>query len=209
MNNDDLIKLLISLLLGSILGFEREYKSKAAGLRTIALIAVGATLFTIMSKHIAFYQNADRIASNIVTGIGFLGAGVIFKEGFNVAGLTTAATIWMGAAIGVTVGGGEYMLATMALVISLAILSLLEYVQNWIGKVHQKRSYRITFQTMHFTLKDLELFFKENDLEYRKRKEARNVTSITCIYDVFGKEAVLDKVNEKLINLEAIESFDF
>ncbi|MBN9296494.1 MAG: MgtC/SapB family protein [Filimonas sp.] len=209
MNTEDLTSLLISLLLGSILGFEREYKSKAAGLRTIALICVGATLFTLMSKHISFYQNADRMASNIVTGIGFLGAGVIYKEGFNVAGLTTAATIWMGAAIGVTVGGGEYTLGVISLVISLVILSILEYVQAWIGRIHQKRTYRITFQSMHFTLKDLELFFKENCLEFRKRKEARNVTSITCIYDVFGKEAVLDKVNEKLINLDAIESFDF
>ncbi len=209
MLQQDIEKLLLSILLGAVLGMEREYKSKAAGLRTIALICVGATLFTIMSQRIAYFQNADRIASNIVTGIGFIGAGVIFKNSVAVSGLTTAATIWIAAAIGMTIGGGQYLLAIIALVISLVILGLLEYIQDYVDKWHQKRLYRISFHSMHFSLHELESIFKANGISYKKKKESRDNTSITCIYEVYGRESVLDKLNEQLIGQEAVDSFDF
>ena len=92
----ELTKLSVSLLLGSLLGLEREYQNKAAGFRTIALICMGSTVFTLISMRISI-SNPDRIAANIITGIGFIGAGVIFKNGANVYGLTTAATIWVSA----------------------------------------------------------------------------------------------------------------
>ena len=82
---EDLTKLLVALLIGAIIGAEREYRTKSAGFRTVILITVGSTLFTIVSN---LMSNDARVASNIVTGIGFLGAGAIFKEGANVKGLT-------------------------------------------------------------------------------------------------------------------------
>src|ERR1700760_4848757 len=94
-----IIRLFLSLLFGAVIGFEREYRSKAAGFRTITMITVGSTLFTINSYMLGAPGNPDRIASNIITGIGFIGAGVIFKDGFSVSGLTTASTIWASAAI--------------------------------------------------------------------------------------------------------------
>ena len=105
---DELIKLLVALFAGAIIGAEREYKSKAAGFRTVILITVGSTLFTMISNYIS---NDGRVASNIVTGIGFLGAGAIFREGMNVKGLTTATTIWISAAIGMAIGIGRYEFA--------------------------------------------------------------------------------------------------
>src|SRR5271154_5080290 len=100
----DLLKLFISLIIGSVIGAEREYRSKSAGFRTIILITLGSTLFTIFSIQIGSPNSPDRIASNIVQGIGFLGAGIIFREGSRVNGITTAATIWIAAALGMGVG---------------------------------------------------------------------------------------------------------
>ena len=128
----ELTKIGISLLLGSLLGLEREYQNKAAGFRTIALICMGATVFTIVSARLSGV-NPDRLASNIVTGIGFIGAGVIFKNGSNVHGLTTAATIWVVAAVGLAVGVGDYSLATVVTFVTLTILSVFEFLQLFLS----------------------------------------------------------------------------
>src|ERR1043166_8297676 len=107
---DDLVKLLFALVLGGLIGWEREFSDKPAGFRTITLICVGSTLFTIFSLKIGTVSGSDssRIAAQIVTGIGFLGAGAIIRRGEAVSGLTTAATIWFVASIGMGVGGGYY-----------------------------------------------------------------------------------------------------
>src|SRR6185436_14892195 len=101
----DFIKLLVSLAIGSVIGIERESRGKSAGFRTIILITIGSTLYTIFSQKLGL-TSPERIASNIVVGIGFLGAGVIFKGDDRVTGLTTATTIWVAAALGMGVGGG-------------------------------------------------------------------------------------------------------
>src|SRR5262245_66333390 len=91
-------RILISFCIGTAIGIEREYRSKAAGLRTMIMICLGSTIFTELSMVIG--GTSDRIASNIITGIGFLGAGVIFKDGLSITGITTATTIWITAALG-------------------------------------------------------------------------------------------------------------
>src|SRR4051812_40951933 len=101
--SEDIVKLLLAIVLGSIIGAEREYRTKSAGFRTIILVCVGSALFTIFSIRIGV-GNPDRIAANIITGIGFLGAGAIFRNKDHVTGITTATTIWMVAAIGMGVG---------------------------------------------------------------------------------------------------------
>src|SRR4051812_16434932 len=105
----------IAFVIGAVLGLEREFRSKPAGFRTMILICVGSCLYTILSKEAA--GSVDRIASNIVTGIGFIGAGVIFKEGITVNGLTTAALIWTTAALGMAIGFHNYPLAIVVSVI--------------------------------------------------------------------------------------------
>jgi putative Mg2+ transporter-C (MgtC) family protein len=109
-------RLLTAALLGALLGFEREMKQKSAGLRTNVLIALGSALFTVMSYEMAEGDAADpsRIAAQIVTGIGFLGAGAIIRQGLSVRGLTTAAGLWVVAAIGMAVGAGYYSAALIA-----------------------------------------------------------------------------------------------
>jgi putative Mg2+ transporter-C (MgtC) family protein len=134
-------RLLLAALLGGMLGFERELRQKSAGLRTNILIAVGSALFTVMSYELAEGPVADpsRIAAQIVTGIGFLGAGAIMRTDSGVQGLTTAATVWVNAAVGVAAGGGEYRLASIATGVTLLVLLLLHPVEGFIDRHLGKR----------------------------------------------------------------------
>src|SRR5215203_338064 len=118
-----LFRFFLVIIVGGLIGAEREYRSKSAGFRTMILICLGSFLFTTFSIHISGGTN-DRIASNIVTGIGFLGAGVIFKSDNQIKGLTTAATIWATAALGMGIADGEYILVLVGTVIVLTSLFL-------------------------------------------------------------------------------------
>lgn len=129
-------RLLTAALLGAIIGFEREMRQKSAGLRTNVLIAVGAALFTVMSYELAQDGGGDpgRLAAQVVTGIGFLGAGAILRTRGGVHGLTTAATVWVNAAVGITAGGGEYRLAFIATAVTVGALLLLSPVEDLIAR---------------------------------------------------------------------------
>jgi putative Mg2+ transporter-C (MgtC) family protein len=129
-------RLLLAAVLGGVLGFEREVRQKSAGLRTNMLIAIGSALFTLMSYELADAAGADpgRVAAQIVTGIGFLGAGAIIRRDGDIHGLTTAATIWVNAAVGVAAGGGEFHLALIATAVTLAVLLMLHPLESIIER---------------------------------------------------------------------------
>src|SRR5690349_13848227 len=116
----EILRLLLAAVIGGVIGAEREYRSKSAGFRTLMLICMGSCLFTILSIAIG-KDSSDRIASNIVTGIGFIGAGVIFQTGNNVNGITTAASVWVTAALGMTAGAGYYLAAILGCLLVFAI----------------------------------------------------------------------------------------
>ncbi|MEN8614531.1 MgtC/SapB family protein [Dehalogenimonas sp. THU2] len=119
-------RLILAGLLGGLIGFQREKAGKAAGIRTLAIISIGAALFTMLSIFAFNSPDPARLAANIVTGIGFLGAGTIIlrrEEGL-VEGMTTAATIWVSAAIGIAAGTGLYIIAIAATIIVLVVLVL-------------------------------------------------------------------------------------
>lgn len=128
------IRILLSAVLSGLIGFEREIKEHEAGLRTHILVSVGSTLFMLTSINIGFiYAHAgrvdpSRIAAGVVTGIGFLGAGAIIRYGGSIRGLTTAASIWAAAAIGLAVGTGMYWasVVTAFVVLTVLVLSRLE-----------------------------------------------------------------------------------
>jgi putative Mg2+ transporter-C (MgtC) family protein len=121
---DLVLRLLIAALIGGLIGFERERAEKPAGFRTHLLVCVGAALFTIASIYGFRYGSYDpsRVAAGIAVGIGFLGAGTILRGGRGIIGLTTAATVWAVAAIGLAVGAGLYLVAIVAAVIVLGAL---------------------------------------------------------------------------------------
>ena len=125
------VRLLVAALLGALVGWEREQAQRPAGLRTYMLVSFGSAFFTVLSIT-AFGPNADpgRLAANIVVGIGFLGAGTIFREGEVVRGLTTAAGLWAVAAIGMAAGVGQYLLAAISTVIVLVILAGVRFLET-------------------------------------------------------------------------------
>lgn len=131
-----IFKLFLSMLLGSVVGYERKRKGQMAGLRTFALISMGATLAMLISIYVCQeYQglkNGDpgRVAAQVITGVGFLGAGAIIQMKGSVRGLTTAAGIWMVSTIGLAVGVGMYLLSFVATLLILFILVLLERIEH-------------------------------------------------------------------------------
>lgn len=138
---ENLVKLGMAVLVGGLVGAEREFQDKAAGFRTIILITVGSLLFTLFSLSMDPGFTRTRIAANIVTGIGFLGAGAIVRSGGRIAGLTTAATIWLSAALGI--GAGELIFVLIATGVVLAVLFLFPHIESRIDRIRESRSYRI------------------------------------------------------------------
>jgi putative Mg2+ transporter-C (MgtC) family protein len=118
------LRLLLAAVLGGIIGFQREMYGKPAGLRTLALIGVGAGMFGVISLNGFLGNNADVIAAGVVTGVGFLGAGAILHRHGGVEGLTTAATIWVAAGVGLAAGAGLYILAPAVTAMAVIILFL-------------------------------------------------------------------------------------
>ncbi|MCH3884506.1 MgtC/SapB family protein [Tenacibaculum aquimarinum] len=127
--------LAVAIVCGFLIGLERQWKHKAAGMRTNILVALGAAIFVIVSVLLKTENNdVTRIVSQIVTGVGFLGAGLIFRERSSVHGLTTAATIWCTAAVGSLAGFGYFYEAIIATVFILVVNLLLRPLENWISK---------------------------------------------------------------------------
>ncbi len=137
----DLVKTFSALVVGIVLGAERELKDKAAGFKTITIICLGSTLFTILSYKMGMgnSEDATRIASYVVSGIGFLGAGVIFKDGLTVNGLTTASIVWVAAAIGMAIGFGQFFTALTFLICSLLVIHTGGWItRNFFARHHNK-----------------------------------------------------------------------
>lgn len=142
-------KLVLSMLLGAVVGYERKRKGQSAGVRTFSLISMGATLAMLLSIYVPQeymgLKNGDpgRIAAQVITGIGFLGAGAIIQMKGSVRGLTTAAGIWMVAIIGMAVGLGMYWLSVVASLLILFILVQLERIEEYISRGSESRIIRI------------------------------------------------------------------
>lgn len=188
----DIIKALSSLIVGMLLGAERELKDKAAGFRTITLICLGSTLFTLLSYKLGGGESEDatRIASYVVSGIGFLGAGVIFKDGFSINGLTTASIIWIAAAIGMSIGFGQFYTALTFLGASFFIIHLGGFINR-------------KLLTM-ISLKSIELQIKKSDYnkkyqiekginEFCKRVELRQMENLNEVITLHYECKVLTK----------------
>lgn len=142
--SDTALKLGVSVFLGGLMGAEPEYKGRNIGFRTIILITLGSTLFTILSVTIGGANDPTRIASNIVTGVGFLGAGAIFRDGFTVKGVTTASLIWVSAAIGMACGIGHFEFAAMVTFLVLLVLIGFTGMQRFIDRYNKELVYKIT-----------------------------------------------------------------
>lgn len=182
---EDLIKLLLAIIVGGLIGFERELHSKAAGLRTITLICIGSTLFTILS--VKFREDA-RVAANVVTGIGFLGAGAILLTEGKVKGLTTASSIWAAAALGMAIGLGEYLLAGIATIVVFVVLTIFTQIDRLLDRIGKEtRIYEITYIDREGKSEELDAIFKAHRMRIRSRRRMRKDECLIGMWEVVGR----------------------
>ena len=203
----DIIKIAVAFVLGALLGLEREYRSKPAGFRTLIMITVGATVFTILSYRIGS-GTPDRIAANIITGIGFIGAGVIFKEGMKVSGMTTASTIWIAAAIGMAVGYGAYYLAAGVTVLVLIILMLLAKLETSFDRFHQVKFYKISFCADDYTVDELEKNIFQLGINFKKNNVLKSNNEIVVFYKIGANQQQYQQLDNYLMHTKGIMSFE-
>lgn len=201
-------KFLLTILLCGLIGAEREFRGKQAGLKTLIMMGLGATLFTILSVKIG-NGSMDRIASNIVTGIGFLGAGVIFKEADQVKGLTTASVIWIVAAIGMAVGGGYYEQAIGVTFIVLISLIVFPFVENMVVLRYTKRTYKIVKIFENESLDKYEDYIKVSKLKFIRGKQQLKDGKISGSWIAVGSPKHHQLFVDRMLTDENIIAFDF
>ncbi len=201
-------KFLLAVLLCGLIGTERELRAKQAGLKTMIMIGLGATLFTVLSIKIG-YGSQDRIASNIVTGIGFLGAGVIFREENRIKGLTTACVIWIDAAIGMAIGSGYYEQAIAVTTVVLLALIFFPYLEELIESRSTTREYRIVKKYENEGLQDYETYIKSSGLKLHRGLQEMSDNRISGTWVAVGSPQNHKKFVERMLQDKNILEFHF
>lgn len=207
--NDDFLKILASTVVGALIGLEREYRSKSAGLRTFTLISVGCTIFTILSEKMGIAVSPDRISANVVTGIGFLGAGVIFRTDDRIKGLTTATIIWVTASLGMAIGDGHILLSflgTSVVYIVLGLFVKLEVIMEKYGRTH---NYRIVCEYSPDCFKRLEAIFEQCNLIAKREKQIIKNDLLVSNWSIRGRSSKHDKLVKKLMADTSIKELEF
>jgi putative Mg2+ transporter-C (MgtC) family protein len=148
------IRLGSAFLLGAVIGAERQWRQRTAGLRTYSLVAIGAALFVLLAPLTGVREEATRVAAQVVSGVGFLGAGVLMRTGLTVHGLNTASTIWCSAAVGVLAGSGFYAAALLGTVFVLMINIFLRPVADWVGRHSKDKGERAIQYSILLTCRD-------------------------------------------------------
>jgi putative Mg2+ transporter-C (MgtC) family protein len=205
------VRIFFSFIIGTIIGIEREAHNQPAGLRTHILISIGSTMVMLLSIYIpqtyTSFQNGDpgRIAAQVVSGIGFLGAGAILRFGADVKGLTTAASIWTIAALGLTIGAGMYVISAFGAGLILFALTIMDVFEKRIFKERLLKKIEISVKKKNSDLNIYKKLFKEMDIRVTSSGFERNVTEAT------DKLTFIVGVNRKTdiqILVDKIESCD-
>jgi putative Mg2+ transporter-C (MgtC) family protein len=201
--NQDLIKIGVAILCGGILGLERQYKNKTAGFRTIILICLGSAIFTLIAQRAGLGVNI-----NVITGVGFIGAGVIFKDDIAVTGLTTAAVIWISAAIGMAVGAGDYMLGMISSVVTIVVLTTFHLLETYLDKIHHDRLYAVVFDDIEYNhLLNLEDRAKAHNLKVRILRVNKQNDNLHAAVMVNGHKKNINNLSRELLITPHIKSF--
>ena len=227
------IRILSALSLGFAIGLEREMTNKYAGLRTNILVCLGACIFTIISIY-GFPTFADgdnvivsqatgvrdtaRIAAQVVTGIGFIGAGTVFRHGATIFGLTTAATLWIAASIGMACGAGMYAVAILGTVLSiLTLVSIRVFERNvLVSSAKNTKRLKVNISCLSEKSDDIYNYLVEHythlrEISKKLNKQDENLTKINVILDVVGKKPIqtMYKTFQKIDGIESISIQEF
>jgi putative Mg2+ transporter-C (MgtC) family protein len=165
------------------------------------LICFGATLFTMYSSRLGATVNPDRIAASIVSGVGFLGAGTILRSHERIRGLTTASTIWLAAALGMGVGGGQYVIVAAGTLIILVVLWVFPFIEGWIDEGRMTRTYRVTLPCDPKKVEEIGALFKQNRLKVSSHEFRMQVSeeAIYCAWEAHGRTKNHDRLVAKLM----------
>ena len=184
--DETLLKLLLAVVVGGLIGAEREFRT-GMGLRTLMLICLGATLFTIFSSIFSFGEgDPRRIAAAVVTGVGFLGAGMILRHQGGVLGLTTAATAWLVAALGMGIGLGEYRMIVVATLLVMAVLWAIPLLQR-LTNARQTLTYEVLGQVEEKKYQALHDIFSAYKLKITKSTISKEKTGIRYFWRAYGR----------------------
>ncbi|HSR40604.1 MAG TPA: MgtC/SapB family protein [Longimicrobiales bacterium] len=213
---DLLGRLVLATVLGGLVGLEREMSGKPAGLRTNILICVGATLLTDLSVNFPSFTVSDlvradpaRIAAQIVSGIGFLGAGTIIQARGSVTGLTTAATLWVVAAIGIAVGSGFHVEAVGSTFLVLVALVPLGRLEGWLHRRRSTRNLRMTADFRPGVVDDLEALLEDAGLEIALHEVTRDAARgrVSVDLDATGSRDAFRRARARLVAADDVRSF--
>lgn len=204
LDQDTLIKVGLAILIGGLVGAEREYRDKSAGFRTMIFICLGATLFTMHSLAIGVTRDQARIASSIVSGVGFLGGGAIMRGGMTIKGLTTAATIWLTAALGMGIGSGHYHVIVPAAAAVLVVLWVFPWIERWIDDLKTSRVYEATIEMESETAKEIESIFSDLGLRVHPRTRHKDGERLACSWYVTGAPDNHEKAVAKILGTTGV-----
>lgn len=199
----DFLKIGEAVLCGGLLGIERQYKNKTAGFRTLILITLGSALFTMVAQHANMGVNI-----NVITGIGFIGAGVVFKDGIGVSGLTTASVIWVAAAIGMLVGAGNFEIAIVSTIVTLCVLIMFALLEHYVDKVHHDKLFVIVFTDENFeNLLKVEQAIKGHHLSLLRKQLSKRNGCLQAVLLVTGHRKHIVEIDEMLLRMDNVQSF--
>ncbi len=205
MDYDVVYRIAAAVVLGAAVGIEREFRDKPAGLRTLVLIRTGACIFSMVSMLVpGTLVDQGRIAAQIVTGVGFLGAGSILRSTKSIYGLTTAATIWIVAALGMACGFGHFYIAVVGTVATLVVLVLFHSVGGRIEVSRTVRKHRIATRDAQIRLADLEPYFTEAGLRILRRNCYRQGEDYVFTFRARGPRQQHLALREKLLHTDGL-----
>ena len=206
---EDVIRLFAACVAGAIVGFERELHDKPAGFRTNIMICLGAALFTLLSVHIGGSKSVSdpgRIAAQIVTGVGFLGAGAIIQFRGNVVGLTTAATIWLVASVGMAFGAGQYLLGTVVTLLATGVLFALSLAEDRIAAWRTTAKFFIDMEPSPELSKAIKMWVRELGLHRSAWDVSKTADGFTGYLEVVGPEPKLDELQNRIMAENEVKS---
>jgi|SRR5919108_5972291 putative Mg2+ transporter-C (MgtC) family protein len=190
-----LVQLLLAVVLGGAVGLERELKGKPAGLRTNILICVGATLFTVLSYRMADARgDPGRVAAQILTGVGFIGAGTILHLRGSVTGLTSAATIWVVAAVGMAVGARGYIEALGTTLLVMVVLAGLSPLENLLARQASRSHLTIHCKPEASAVDELEALVRRTGLEVDRTQSRVENVDLVVEFDLRGPRRLHDQL---------------
>ncbi len=211
-----ILRILVGAVLGAAVGIERERHDQPAGLRTHMILVIGATLAMVLSVNIGYLYAREgtpsdpaRLAAQVISGIGFLGAGAILRFGFNVKGLTTATSLWTMAIVGMTVGAGYYLIGVVATILMLVVLSLFSFIENRFVRTSVSRYIQVEADYHKGVVKSIRKAmqqFADTLLSFTIQKHVKNKRLRIQIVARISRDQALEELIEIISNIDGVRN---